>query len=153
MHWMTPSTQLGWLEQQMAGIIYLTKLRVPRCGLIAWLRLPPSFIIHLSGRCLHQSVRPREATVIGESMCPGEVTVMTWAVCRFMSDGRELPVLWHQSLLTFVQRYKCDITQEQKEQLCELIKKHHHHEISEEVRRELENSIRRKTPMESAATK
>ena len=68
-------------------------------------------------------------------------------VCRFMGDSRELPVLWHQCLLTFVQRYKCDVTQEQKDQLCEVIRKHPHHEISEEVRRELENSPRRRSSL------
>jgi essential nuclear protein 1 len=46
-------------------------------------------------------------------------------------------VLWHQSLLTFVQRYKSDISTEQKEALLELIKKHTHHEITNEIRREL----------------
>lgn len=57
-----------------------------------------------------------------------------------MSDSRQLPVLWHQSLLTFVQRYKSDVSSEQKEALLELIKKHSHHEISNEIRRELANS-------------
>lgn len=28
----------------------------------------------------------------------------------FISDSRELPVVWHQSLLTLVQRYKCKLT-------------------------------------------
>ena len=46
-------------------------------------------------------------------------------------------MLWHQSLLTFVQRYKSDISTEQKEALLELIKKHTHHEITNEIRREL----------------
>ena len=57
-----------------------------------------------------------------------------------MNDNRELPVLWHQSLLTFVQRYKSDVSSEQKEALLELIKKHTHHEITNEIRRELMNS-------------
>lgn len=56
---------------------------------------------------------------------------------RFQNDSRELPVLWHQALLTFVQRYKSDISSEQKEALLELIKKHVHHEITGEIRREL----------------
>ncbi|CAF1006306.1 unnamed protein product [Brachionus calyciflorus] len=59
---------------------------------------------------------------------------------QFMNDHRDLPVLWHQSLLTFVQRYKSDISSEQKEALLELIKKHTHHEITNEIRRELTNS-------------
>jgi len=56
---------------------------------------------------------------------------------RFENDKRELPVLWHQSLLTFVQRYKSDVSTEQKEALLELLKKHSHREITNEIRREL----------------
>ncbi|ESP00212.1 hypothetical protein LOTGIDRAFT_141157 [Lottia gigantea] len=55
----------------------------------------------------------------------------------FRSDKRELPVLWHQSLLTFVQRYKEDISTEQKEALMELLRLHTHHQITDEIRREL----------------
>ncbi|KAK7489195.1 hypothetical protein BaRGS_00019573, partial [Batillaria attramentaria] len=60
---------------------------------------------------------------------------------RFIIDKRKLPVLWHQCLLTFVQRYKRDLAQEQKEQLYELLRKHDHPEITPEVRRELQNSV------------
>jgi len=59
---------------------------------------------------------------------------------NFRSDKRELPVLWHQALLTFCQRYKQDVSSEQKEALLELCKIHHHHTITEEVRRELQHS-------------
>lgn len=59
---------------------------------------------------------------------------------RFRNDSRELPVLWHQALLTFVQRYKSDISSEQKEALLELLKKQSHHTITPEVRRELQHS-------------
>merc|ERR1719334_1883731 len=59
---------------------------------------------------------------------------------NFRSDKRELPVLWHQALLTFCQRYKQDVSSEQKEALLELCKIHHHHTITEEVRRELHHS-------------
>jgi essential nuclear protein 1 len=59
---------------------------------------------------------------------------------QFQNDKRELPVLWHQALLTFVQRYKSDISTEQKEALLELLKKHGHFEITNEVRRELANA-------------
>merc|ERR1719328_538862 len=37
----------------------------------------------------------------------------------FRSDKREMPVLWHQAFLTFIQRYKQDISSEQKEALQE----------------------------------
>jgi len=58
----------------------------------------------------------------------------------FRSEKRELPVLWHQSLLTFCQRYKQDVSTEQKEALLELLKIHPHHKITAEVRRELTHS-------------
>lgn len=59
---------------------------------------------------------------------------------RFLSDGRHLPVLWHQCLLVFVQRYKEDMSSEQKESLFELMRKHNHDKITPEIRRELVNS-------------
>ena len=59
---------------------------------------------------------------------------------RFLSDDRKLPVLWHQSLLRFVQIYKEDIASEQKDALLELCRKHYHHQITYLVRREVSNS-------------
>lgn len=53
------------------------------------------------------------------------------------SDEKKLPVLWHQSLLIFVQRYKNDITEDQREALLDLILVRGHREIGPEVRREL----------------
>ncbi|EWM28300.1 Bystin [Nannochloropsis gaditana] len=50
-----------------------------------------------------------------------------------------LPVLWHQSLLLFAQRYKEEITREDKERLREVMKAHQHHQITPEIRRELFN--------------
>lgn len=51
-----------------------------------------------------------------------------------------MPVLWHQALLTFVQRYKSDISSDQKEALLELLKKQSHHSITPEIRRELQHA-------------
>ncbi len=68
------------------------------------------------------------------------VDAIVFHFARFVTEERELPVLWHQSLLTFVQRYKEDIAVEQKETLLELIRCQSHHEISPEVRREIVNS-------------
>ncbi len=53
------------------------------------------------------------------------------------NESRDLPVLWHQSLLTFVQRYKGHISSEQKEALLELLKHQIHDKITPEIRREL----------------
>lgn len=53
-------------------------------------------------------------------------------------EEREVPpVLWHQALLVFAQRYKNELTQDQKEQLKGLIRQHSHHLITPEIRREL----------------
>lgn len=59
---------------------------------------------------------------------------------RFERDKRELPVLWHQALLTFVQRYKSDISSEQKEALLGLLRHQSHPTITQEIRRELQNA-------------
>ena len=56
---------------------------------------------------------------------------------RFVTDKRELPVLWHNCLLTFVQRYKAIITEEQRDLMKGLMAVHFHHLITPEVRREL----------------
>lgn len=49
-----------------------------------------------------------------------------------------MPVLWHQSLLTFLQRYKNDISSEQKEALFALLRKQQHPKLTPEIRRELQ---------------
>uniref|UniRef100_A0A1L8E3L3 Putative cell adhesion complex protein bystin n=1 Tax=Nyssomyia neivai TaxID=330878 RepID=A0A1L8E3L3_9DIPT len=56
---------------------------------------------------------------------------------RFEHDKRDMPVLWHQSLLTFVQRYKNDISSEQKDVLMGLLRKQSHPKLTPEIRREL----------------
>ncbi|KAJ3332507.1 hypothetical protein HDU76_014008 [Blyttiomyces sp. JEL0837] len=59
---------------------------------------------------------------------------------RFKNDHRDLPVLWHQSLLVFAQRYKGELVPEQKEALLDLIRVKTHPSISAEIRREIVNS-------------
>lgn len=49
----------------------------------------------------------------------------------------KLPVIWHQSLLAFAQRYKGDVTEDQREALLDLLLSHGHSAIGPEVRREL----------------
>ncbi|KAL1401066.1 hypothetical protein pipiens_001992 [Culex pipiens pipiens] len=56
---------------------------------------------------------------------------------RFEQDKRELPTLWHNALLTFAQRYKNDISSEQRDALLQLLKKKSHAKITPEIRREL----------------
>lgn len=56
----------------------------------------------------------------------------------FINDEKiVLPVLWHQSLLVFVQRYKNEIQGDAREALKAVMKKHFHHKITPEIRREL----------------
>ncbi|GHJ84983.1 hypothetical protein NliqN6_1385 [Naganishia liquefaciens] len=62
-------------------------------------------------------------------------------------DGEDkLPVLWHQSLLVFVQRYGSDLTPEQKDALLDVIRARPHPSISAEIRREILNSVVRGEP-------
>lgn len=49
----------------------------------------------------------------------------------------KLPVIWHQCLLVFAQRYRNDITEDQREALLDLLLVRGHKDIGPEVRREL----------------
>jgi essential nuclear protein 1 len=60
---------------------------------------------------------------------------------RFAKEDRTLPVVWHQSFLCFVQRYKHELSKEQKKRLSKLASAHqNHYLISPEIVRELANS-------------
>ncbi|KAL8720171.1 MAG: hypothetical protein Q9225_002937 [Loekoesia sp. 1 TL-2023] len=56
---------------------------------------------------------------------------------RLGSNSLKLPVLWHQCLLAFAQRYRNDITEDQREALLDLLLNRGHKDIGPEVRREL----------------
>lgn len=56
---------------------------------------------------------------------------------RKAAAGDKLPVLWHQCLLAFAQRYKNEITEDQREALLDLLLVRGHKQIGPEVRREL----------------
>ncbi|CCH60180.1 hypothetical protein TBLA_0C03780 [Henningerozyma blattae CBS 6284] len=63
---------------------------------------------------------------------------------RILEDGsngedatRVLPVVWHKAFLTFAQRYKNDITQDQRDFLLETVRQRGHKAIGPEIRREL----------------
>ena len=62
---------------------------------------------------------------------------------NFLNEDRNLPLLWHQSLLIFVQRYKTDLFSDQKDIIRSLVKKHNHYYFREEILRELANSKHR----------
>ncbi|KAF8665693.1 hypothetical protein AX16_000146 [Volvariella volvacea WC 439] len=67
---------------------------------------------------------------------------------RSRADSEKLPVLWHQSLLVFAQRYASDLTPDQKDALLDVIRSQQHPQISPEIRRELVNSVVRGAPRE-----
>jgi essential nuclear protein 1 len=49
----------------------------------------------------------------------------------------KLPVIWHQCLLVFAQRYRNEISEEQREALLDLLLVRGHKDIGPEIRREL----------------
>ena len=49
---------------------------------------------------------------------------------RFSTDERQLPTVWHQALLVFVQRYKHEIRAEDKAALKRVTRAQHHHQVS-----------------------
>lgn len=67
------------------------------------------------------------------------VDAVVFHFVRFRLHEGQLPVVWHQSLLTFAQRYKNDITEEQREALIEVAKRQVHHSITPEIKRELQS--------------
>ncbi|GAA6043793.1 hypothetical protein JCM8097_007710 [Rhodosporidiobolus ruineniae] len=71
------------------------------------------------------------------------VDALVFHFIRFKRDPREMPVLWHQSFLVFVQRYKSDLTSEQKEALLEVLRYKSHYQITPEIRREIVHSVAR----------
>ncbi|THH33809.1 hypothetical protein EUX98_g468 [Antrodiella citrinella] len=58
-------------------------------------------------------------------------------------DAEKLPVLWHQSLLVFCQRYSSDLTPDQKDALLDVVRVNFHAQIGPDIRRELVNSVAR----------
>ena len=61
---------------------------------------------------------------------------------QFISyEVNSLPVLWHQTLLIFCQRYKGELDSSQIQTIVELTQIQHHDEISSEINRELSDVI------------
>ena len=61
----------------------------------------------------------------------------------------KLPVVWHQGLLAFAQRYKNDISEDQREALLDLLAVKGHKAIGPEIRRELLEGRGRGAPLQS----
>lgn len=56
---------------------------------------------------------------------------------------KKLPVMWHQAFLVFAQRYKNDVTEDQRDALLEVLKVQIHPLITPEIRRELMTGVAR----------
>jgi essential nuclear protein 1 len=56
---------------------------------------------------------------------------------RFKSVEDKLPVLWHKSLLAFAERYRNDITEDQRDALLDLLLVKGHPLMGPEIRRQL----------------
>lgn len=54
-------------------------------------------------------------------------------------NSAQMPVLWQQALLVFVQRYKLEFDEARKESLRRLVEKQPHEAISPEILREIEH--------------
>jgi essential nuclear protein 1 len=65
------------------------------------------------------------------------VEVLCDHFAKFATEKRALPVLWHQALLVFTQRYKQDISPKQRNALKAVLRVHVHPLITADVRREL----------------
>ena len=61
----------------------------------------------------------------------------------FEREPRVMPVVWHQALLCFVQRYKNELRAEDKARIKGLVRKQVHYLITPEVHRELDNALQR----------
>ncbi|KAK1834367.1 Bystin [Podospora conica] len=61
-----------------------------------------------------------------------------------------LPVLFHQCMLAFAERYKNDITEDQREALLDLLLSHGHDKIAPEIRRQLLAGRGRGVPLEES---
>ncbi|KAH6757686.1 bystin-like protein [Perilla frutescens var. hirtella] len=62
---------------------------------------------------------------------------------KFYDDSRVMHVIWHQTLLAFAQRYKNELTKEDKADLNTLVERQRHALITPEILRELNNSRNR----------
>lgn len=61
----------------------------------------------------------------------------------FENDTRAMPVIWHQSLLAFVQRYKNELQKEDKDNLKRLLEIQKHKLVTPEISREINHSRNR----------
>jgi essential nuclear protein 1 len=82
----------------------------------------------------------------------GDAMDMDSARAGDLAGKGKLPVIWHQCLLAFAQRYRNDITEDQREALLDLLLTRGHRTISPEIRRELLEGRGRGVVAEPAAS-
>ena len=70
---------------------------------------------------------------------------------RFADDERQMPVVWHQCMLCFIQRYKDEIRPQDKEAIRKLCGIQHHYQVTPEIIRELDHGKGRGKPSSGAA--
>ena len=78
-------------------------------------------------------------------------TQVAKAFLAHADDTSERPVLWHQSLLVFVQRYRGDLSDDLSGKILKLLKTHRHHTITHDIRRELTAGHRQRAAAAAAA--
>lgn len=65
------------------------------------------------------------------------IDALVFHFMRFKSVPDALPLLWHQSFLAFSQRYKNDITEDQRDVLLDVLLVKGHPLVGTDIRREL----------------
>lgn len=68
------------------------------------------------------------------------------------NQAQQLPVVWHKAFLAFAQRYKNDITEDQRDFLLETVRQRGHKDIGPEIRRELLAGVAREPPAQEKET-
>ena len=63
---------------------------------------------------------------------------------NFEGETRQLPVVWHHSLLAFVRRYGSEVRPEDRPVLQRLVRAQYHHLVSPEIQRELTSAASRR---------
>lgn len=63
----------------------------------------------------------------------------------------EMPVMWHQTLLTLVQCYKSYFSKEQRQKINALLRVQHHYAISPEIKREMAQFVGGPAPSNNVA--
>lgn len=77
------------------------------------------------------------------------VDALVFHFLRFKSIQEELPLLWHKALLCFAERYRNDITEDQRDALLDLLLAKGHPLVGPEIRRQLLAGRERGTQQEA----